>query len=203
MTNVNIGPSLLLIFIFILIFNVCESQKITSTKIWTTKITTLIPDNYEIMDLEFGHLNNDTLTDAILIVKSKFEDFEDSIQKDLYRPLLIVIQQKDASFKTVKRNDHIVLCKNCGGAFSEPYEGLTVENKTFQIRFEGGSRWRWNRQIEFGYDPSISNWILISDSGGAYDGLELDTVEYPKDIVYTSFDKGKTKITIDEYKGDN
>ena len=73
----------------------------------------------------------------------------------------------------------------------------------FQIIFSGGSRWRWTREIEFGYDPSISNWILINDSGVAYDGLQLDSLEYPKDIVYTSLDKGKTKITIDSYKGDN
>lgn len=106
-------------------------------------------------------------------------------------------------FKVVKRNDHIVLCKNCGGASSDPYEGLSVENKMFQIVFSGGSRWRWTREIEFGYDSSISNWVLLSDSGDAYDGLQLDTLEYPKGIIYTDLHKGKDKVTIDNYKGDN
>lgn len=178
-------------------------QIATLDKVQAEKIRILVPDNYEIMALEFGHLNNDFLEDAVLIIKSKFEELEDSSQRDLYRPLLIIIQQDDNSFKTVKRNDNIVLCKNCGGAFSDPYEGLSIENKTFQVRFSGGSRYRWTRQIEFSYDSGISNWLLIDDSGNVYDGLQLDTLDYPKDIIYSTFDKEKNKVTIDNYKGDN
>jgi hypothetical protein len=197
MTVAKVGHISCWTLICVLTLTTINGQTPPTPRIWTTKVKSLIPDNYDIMDIKFGHLNNDTLTDALLIIKSRFEDLEDSTQRDLYRPLLLVIQQKDKSFKVVKRNDHIVLCKNCGGAFSEPYEGL------FQVRFSGGSRWRWTRQIEFGYDPRISNWVLLDDSGNAYDGLQLDTIEYPKDIIYTSLDKGKIKLTIDQYKGDN
>jgi|GEM_PF-3180366 hypothetical protein len=201
MANIKVGQFFCWLVIYLLTLTTVDGQ--TSSKTWETKVKSLIPNNYEIKDLKFGHLNNDTLTDAILIIKSKFEKLEDSIQRDQYRPLLIVIQQNDKSFKVAKRNDHIVLCKNCGGAFSDPYEGLYVENKTFQIIFSGGSRWRWTREIEFGYDPGISNWVLLNDSGDAYDGLQEDTVEYPKNIIYTSLEKRKTVITIDSYKGDN
>ena len=201
MKNIKAGFTSLLTFFCVLTFNLVEGQ--TTPKIWLTKVKSFVPENFEILDLKFGHLNSDTLTDAIVIIKSNFESVEDSTQRDSYRPLLVIIQQKDNSFKIEKRNDHIVLCKNCGGAFSEPYEGLSIENKTFQIRFSGGSRWRWSRQIEFGYDTNLSNWILLDDSGNSYDTLLLDTVEYPKDIVYTSVDKAKNKITIDNYRGDN
>jgi hypothetical protein len=203
MTNMNKGLFVSTAVILLLTFTPINAQTLKQRETWTKKIESLLPDNYEVRGLEFGHLDNDTLTDAILILKSRFETFEDSTQRDQYRPLLIVVQQTDKSFKVIKRNDHVVLCKKCGGTFSDPYEGVIIDNKTFQIIFSGGSRWRWTREISFGYDSSISNWVLLNDSGYSIDGLQMDTVDYPKNIIYTSIDNGKTKITVDQYKGDN
>ncbi len=180
-------------------FLTMSGQNPTTTRI--EKIKRLIPDQFEILDFKFGHLDNDTLTDAVVILKSKFEEVEDSTQRDRYRPLLILLQQKNKSFKLAKRNDHVVLCKNCGGTFVDPFGGLSIENKSFEIIFFGGSRYKWTRLIRFNYEINLKNWILVEDSGSVYDGLQLDTIEYPKDIVYTKTDN--MKVTIDNYKGDD
>ena len=93
MTNNNVGQFFCWSIIYVLAFTTVEGQSLTASKTWMTKVKSLIPDNYEIKALKFGHLNNDTLTDAVLIIKSKFEELEDSIQK---RPISTSINSNSA-----------------------------------------------------------------------------------------------------------
>lgn len=68
-TNKNVGQFFYWSIIYVLTFTTVEGQSLTMSKTWITKVKSLIPDNYEIKDLKFGHLNNDTLTDAIPIIR--------------------------------------------------------------------------------------------------------------------------------------
>jgi hypothetical protein len=120
-----------------------------------------VPEGYEVLDYKTGDLNGDKKADAILILKIAGED---SSFEENDRPLLLLIRQADGKLKQIAKNDNAVLCRQCGGVFGDPYEGLTIANNGFSISFYGGSSWRWGYTFDFVYRPLKKNWFLVKES---------------------------------------
>ncbi|MFL9484747.1 hypothetical protein ACI6Q2_18330 [Chitinophagaceae bacterium LWZ2-11] len=123
-----------------------------------------IPKNFTILDSASGDLNKDGFRDLILILRSDFE--KDS--PDTTRPLLILEGNANGQYKLVARNDSVVLCKECGGIFGDPYNHITVKGSYFSIEHMGGSAWRWTRIITFKFDAKTNQFILHRDEGESW-----------------------------------
>lgn len=159
------------------------------------KIRAFIPDSFNILDIKTGRLNSDTLNDVVLILKSTNESKPHSSWNGNWkRPLLILFQQTDNSYKLKLRTDSLVLCEGCGGML-DPYGGMELKDNLISLSFYGGTRQRWTRELEFTYDPQLENFVLTKDDESSYDSLDPDTI-YP---VNPNKEINNTKITIDKY----
>jgi hypothetical protein len=125
------------------------------------EIKAFIPEGYVPMDVSSGDLNLDSFPDVVLIVKKPNEsdtsDVNDNPEK---RPLLVLIGEGNEKYKLASRNDNVVLCVNCGGAFGDPFEGVTIKRGYFSVEHYGGSNWRWTKIITFKYSKADNNWLL-------------------------------------------
>ncbi len=91
-----------------------------------------------------------------------------SSKKTRIRPLLILIGNSYGNLKKVAHNNNnTVLCHNCGGIFSDPFEGITIKNGYFSVEHYGGSNWRWTEIITYKYlkDKTIDfftkKWVFL------------------------------------------
>ncbi|MBL7761016.1 MAG: hypothetical protein JNK08_10015 [Sediminibacterium sp.] len=123
-----------------------------------------IPKGFTLMDTASGYLNKDGYRDLVMILKN---DLENEVG-DTSRPLLLLEGSKDGQYRLFARNDNVVLCKECGGVFGDPYDGITIKKGFFSIAHYGGSSWRWSRIITFKFNKEKNQFILSRDAGVSY-----------------------------------
>jgi hypothetical protein len=160
-----------------------------------------VPEGEEIMDWKAGDLNRDSLMDVVLITEMVAQDGiekeyanendEPNMDGDLPRPVILLLGTPEGGLKLAERNDHVTLCRDCGGAFGDPYEGITIKNGYFSIEHYGGAAWRWTRIITFKYVPAEHTWYLHRDGGETF--LSGDPGEVTENIR-TEKDFGKIKF---------
>jgi hypothetical protein len=166
----------LLILFALLIVNSTFAQ---SKKAVATKLRPFIPKDYSVLAYETGDLNQDTYPDVVLALKNNHETDSDQTA----RPLLILLGKKGGGLSLYARNDSAVLCKGCGGVFGDPFEGITIKGRYFSLGYYGGSRYRWNRNTTFKYDPVKKDFILHRDAGLSYDDTQHNK-KYAKDVYH-------------------
>jgi len=69
----------------------------------------------------------------ILVLKSKL-DVDTNLSDEIVRPLLILLGKKGGGFSLYARNVSVFLCRNCGGMFGDPFEGITIKGQVFFVR---------------------------------------------------------------------
>ena len=136
--------------------------------------------------LESADLNGDKTKDYVLVLE-KLKPGKDASDFPInQRPLLIIIRDKQNKLSTVKRNEKIVMCSECGGAMGDPLESVEVGDKTFTVHHSGGSRTRWSARYKFNYSRIDKTWQLVEVKNESYDNAEVDKVEStilkPKDF---------------------
>ena len=109
----------------------------------SNKFDSYIPPNYRIMDLSSADLNNDHYIDYVLVLQSIGEAWDGNEA----RPLLIILGSAKERFSLLARNDNIVLPKNGGGVFGDPYKGLSLKNGYIAVEHSVGVNWKWDRII--------------------------------------------------------
>jgi hypothetical protein len=111
--------------------------------------------------VEKGDLNGDGRQDYVLVLeKSNPQMGDDDFPVD-QRPLLILTRGTDGKLSVAKRNDEIVMCSKCGGAFGDPFDGVRVGRNTFTVDHYGGSAWRWKYEYTFNYSRIDKTWQLV------------------------------------------
>lgn len=121
----------------------------------------ILPVDFTILDSASGDINKDGIKDIVLILKNNYEPFNTGTA----RPLLLLQGNKEGNFIVMSRNDSVVLCMGCGGAYGDPYDGITIKNGYFSIEHHGGSGWRWTRIITFKFDKKNKSFLLHRDAG--------------------------------------
>jgi hypothetical protein len=124
------------------------------------KIKSFIPPSYQILDLIAGDMNQDNLNDYALVLKSVDED----VNGNELRPLLIITGARNGNFTLLERNDSVVLCRNCGGIFGDPFQQLSFKNGLLKVENSVGSTWKWSRDISFRYDNTLKTFVLNDDT---------------------------------------
>lgn len=157
------------------------------------EVDPFIPTGYEALDYVAGDLNGDKKKDGILILKTPGED--SVMEEELPRPLIVLIRQADGKLKQVLRNDKAIMCRHCGGVFGDPYEGVQVFDKGFNLSFYGGSSWRWGYAYEFVYRPLKKNWLLVKESQSSFNSGDPEKTMKSIEINETEFGE----ISLDKF----
>src|SRR5688572_25581718 len=111
--------------------------------------------------LESGDLNDDGRKDFILVlsdVLSKDASHEEVARE---RAVLIFVREANGSLSLAARNDLVAFCKNCGGAFGDPFEGVVIRGTRFTVMNYGGSNDRWSYSYTFNYSRRDKTWQLV------------------------------------------
>jgi hypothetical protein len=177
--------------LFLFYFNSTAQIKKSDKIILTKQLQKFIPKGYALLDAANGDLNLDNFRDIILVLKDTAEKGKIDTN-EFKRPLLILIGNADKSFTLAGRNDDVVYCRGCGGAFGDPYDGIEIHKGTFTVNHFGGSNDRWSNEITFRYSKTNKTWYLLKmvDKGWNVADLNIDsTVKTKKDFGIISFEK--------------
>lgn len=127
----------------------------------------LVPAGQEVLAWQRADLNLDGHADMVFILQAQGTQPYDGDRGDQPRPLLVALGSAGGRLRVVARNDHIVRCKNCGGIWPEPFDGLSAERGRFTLSHYGGSRWRWSERWRFDFDAQAGTWFLSAVQAGA------------------------------------
>lgn len=176
-----------LICIFILITNFTNGESLSE----------IIPNGYEVRDSISGNLNDDKYQDMILVLKRTGEDSL-SIKSDFaIKRETLILYGNENGYSVVARNMNVVACCTCGGPMGDPYEGITISEKTFSVSHYGGGVWRWGRVSTFGKNTT-GTWILIKDENESFNAVNEEPT---KEIIITTPKEFGT-ITFQQYDFD-
>jgi hypothetical protein len=120
--------------------------------------------------LESADLNGDGTLDFILVTENVMKAESDDARDD--RQLLILVRGADGKLTLAKRNEKVVYCRSCGGAFGDPFAGVEVKRGGFTVKNYGGSSWRWSESYEFKYSSRDRTWQLVRVVQENFNALE-------------------------------
>ncbi len=153
-----------------------------------------IPEHYMLTDTARGDLNRDGLTDLVMLLSPEADSLSDPDQPE-ERPLVLLLGQKDHTYKEVLRHPKAVYCTACGGMLGDPYQKISVRDGDLVVEHFGGSSWKWARTTTFRYVASKEDWYLAEDAVVSYHGGDPDNLETriltPRDfgeVRFSAFD---------------
>jgi hypothetical protein len=118
--------------------------------------------------LETADLNGDGKKDFILVLgKAKIEAGEEYTDES-ERPMLILTRGADGKLGLAARNELVVRCRTCGGAYGDPFDGVTARRGGFTIVNTGGSSDRWSESFQFNYSSRDKTWQLVRAAQSSY-----------------------------------
>src|SRR4030095_14481247 len=132
-----------------------------------------IPAGYDTLyeGVARGDLNKDGIEDIAMVLGGKWENQENWMEKEAEdstlpkRKLLILFGGKDG-YKKAGTGDKVILCKECGGVFGDPFAGIEIKNGLLTIYHYGGSSWRWSYTHKFRYQQN--DFYLIGKTYESY-----------------------------------
>ncbi len=147
---------------------------------------------------ESADLNGDGRPDYVLVVETAASAADRNSEYE--RTLMIVTRGTDGKLKLAKRNGSVVYCRGCGGAFGDPFAGVTVKRNSFTVNNYGGSASRWSESYTFNYSRIDKTWQLVRSVSESFHTLTPNSakrkVRTPKNfgkIDIADFDTSKIK----------
>jgi len=161
-------------------------------------VRNFILPGYEPLDYIKGDLNADKRSDVILILKQIGEDSLSISGDESLRPFLLLIRQPDNKLKQVLRNDHVIMCRQCGGVFGDPYADIMTFSGGFSLHFYGGSSWRWAYVYKFSYKPLKKNWYLVNELQSSFQAGDPEATM--KDVTISETELGP--VPLEKFNSD-
>ena len=122
-------------------------------------VNAFVPSGHKIMQQATGDLNKDGIPDAVLVLKDKKEEKENSDAEDVPRLLVIIFGVKGGGYTLSAMSEDTILCKTCGGVFGDPFADLKIIRGTIVIDHYGGSSDRWGFTHRWRFQDG--DWYLI------------------------------------------
>lgn len=129
-----------------------------------------LPADQTLLAWEAADLNRDGRPDAILVSEARVQEEDDGP-----RLLQVLLRQPDGKLKVAARSERAVMCRQCGGAFGDPFDGIDTQAGGFTLRHYGGSSWRWREDYRFAWSRRDQTWQLV-----AVDSLNYHTSDPDK-----------------------
>lgn len=153
-------PMLAVALLLVFVHGIAKDSGSTTEAI-PTELKQFIAPQTKLLALEAADPNGDGLQDYIFVLENAVSEHPSSDEEEGQRVLKIAIRRPDNSLKLAKTNDKAVYCATCGGAFGDPFNGITASSKTFSIHHYGGSGWRWANTSQFNYSRRDDTWQLV------------------------------------------
>ncbi|MDN0077567.1 hypothetical protein QU481_22355 [Crenobacter sp. SG2303] len=122
-----------------------------------------LPKGYSVLSYQGGELNDDKLTDYIVVIRKLDEE---SISRNSIapaRPLMLFTQNIDGSYTLARRNDHVVFRIDEGGQcdpFEDGEDGLVIHKHYFTVQNSVACGQHWTDYITFRYAPELHDWVF-------------------------------------------
>ncbi len=136
------------------------------------EVKLFIEKDMKAIALESADLNSDGTKDYILVQDKANFTPEEEYSDESERPMLILVRGADGKLNIAARNDLIVRCKNCGGAYGDPFDGIEARRNGFTVSNTMGSRERSTESFQFNYSRRDKTWQLVRAVQGEYDTLK-------------------------------
>lgn len=138
------------------------NKKINSSN---EKLKSFIPKGYEAIAEKKGNLNLDKTEDCILVIRKTTEETTSNMDegKPDKRIVLLLLGQKDGSYKLAYKNQNVADCIDCGGVFGDPFSGISIKNGYFSIEHKIAGGHHWEQIITFKFNKTKNNWYLYKD----------------------------------------
>lgn len=129
------------------------------------KLKSFIPKGYEAIAEKKGDLNLDKTEDCILVIRKTTEETTSNMDegKPDKRIVLLLLGQKDGSYKLAYKNQNVADCIDCGGVFGDPFSGISIKNGYFSIEHKIAGGHHWEQIITFKFNKTKNNWYLYKD----------------------------------------
>jgi hypothetical protein len=160
---VRITPYLVLMFVGLVLLGISGLAQYHTVRFY-------IPSGYTILGQASADINRDGYADVIVVLKNPYEKYNE----DTTRALLVLAGNGKGSYRLLARNDSVVLCANCGGAYGDPFQEVAAGKGWFSVRHFGGSGWKRTWWINFAYDRRRRLLLLRSDGGWSWDSSNQD-----------------------------
>ena len=122
-----------------------------------------IPRGYVVLTHANGKLNDDELTDYLVVVQKAGEANINSLSYAAERPLLLFTQKPLGNYELTRRNDHVVFRLDEGGQcdpFLDSGNGLTIKDHYFTVENGVACGQHWSDYITFKYVPALKDWVF-------------------------------------------
>ncbi|MFC6267397.1 hypothetical protein [Frigoriflavimonas asaccharolytica] len=133
-----------------------------------------IPDGYDLLAKAEGDINNDGISDLVMVVKSQQEKADEMPGEDVSgRILILLTKDSKGMYSRAGENTNAILAKNEGGAASDdPFEGIEITPGKFNITHMGGAAERWSYEHVFTYDKAANAWFLTEKNTGSFSTMD-------------------------------
>ncbi|MEO6452595.1 MAG: hypothetical protein ABIN97_00920 [Ginsengibacter sp.] len=141
---------------------------VISGRLWSqsNNISSFIPKDYDTLAVAKGDLNNDGVEDYILALNHQSEKKEGQNDDSIPPRLLIIVLRTAKGYIQAERSSNALLCKDCGGVFGDPFQGIEIKENVLNIYHYGGSAWRWSYTHKFRFQNN--HWYLIGQTINSY-----------------------------------
>jgi hypothetical protein len=160
----------------------------------------LIPERYEILDLDTGFLNRDTFPDYVLVLKLINEKDVENVDEDRGLPIrpVLVVFSKGQELELVGRCDSALYAFYGGGMAGDPFREVvidTLERGVFLLRQSGGSgRHRWDNFSKFKYNTKTHCFFLKEHHSYGYEDIYDSYIVPINEEKLTPKDFGKIRF---------
>ncbi|MCR5888214.1 hypothetical protein LRS06_10640 [Hymenobacter sp. J193] len=98
-----------------------------------------------------GDLNQDGRPDVALVLRPLAENRPYYDSETMPGRILLVLFATARGYMLAEQANQVMLCKNCGGQYGDPFAGLTIRKGVLVVNHYGGSSWRWGVSSKFRY----------------------------------------------------
>jgi hypothetical protein len=109
-----------------------------------------------------GDLNHDGRPDVALVLSPKAESLDDYDDETMPGRVLLILFGTAQGYKLATQANRVMLSKNGGGQYGDPFAGLSIRKGVLTVNHYGGSSWRWSVVSKFRYQQG--NFFLIGES---------------------------------------
>ncbi|RYE24524.1 MAG: hypothetical protein EOP51_07070 [Sphingobacteriales bacterium] len=138
---------LLVVVVLSAVASKAQKEVLLQVPVTGNRALDFVPKGYDTLGTAVGDLNKDGKSDmviAVFNVKKEEKPGEDEVPR-----ILIVAFNTGSGYRTVFKGDNLLLCKQCGGMFGDPYAGVYIDKGVLSISHYGGSSWRWSIDQKF------------------------------------------------------
>jgi hypothetical protein len=115
-----------------------------------------VPPNSDAIDLLVVDLKGDGRNGYVLVTETRSNTTEAG-----RRVLWLLVRGEGGRLSVAKRNDLAVYAEDSNGVHGDPFIGVHVSTRTFEIEHYGGGAAGWGEKFRFAYSKRDDTWQLV------------------------------------------